>query len=45
MQVISWQLQYEYVIDYLESKGLDIGNYRYRVVCGSAELEEKLNAA
>lgn len=35
VQAISWQVNYLHVIDYLESKGYDVGRYRFRVVCGS----------
>lgn len=38
-QAISWQLQYDYVLDYLQGKGYDVSSYRYRVVCGSEILE------
>jgi hypothetical protein len=35
VQAISWQVNYLHIIDYLVSKGYDVGKYRYRVVCGS----------
>ncbi len=34
MQAISWQVNYQHVIDYLASKGFAVEMYRFRIVCG-----------